>query len=101
MTEAKSIEGLMELADAYAVAALKGDGSQAAGDALSASRAAIRSYAEALVKPLDVDALHRDIMNLPARRYKRGNPIGFSPAYLEGHRDARHAAAELVLKAKP
>jgi hypothetical protein len=40
--------------------------------------------------------LHAAIMNLQAPRTKDAQPIGWSPSYLEGHRDARHAAAELV-----
>ena len=39
--------------------------------------------------------LHGRIMNLPAT----GEPAGGSMAYKLGHRDARHAAAELALKA--
>lgn len=37
-------------------------------------------------------SLHNDIMNLPTG-------TNHSLAYKEGHRDARHTAAELVLKA--
>ena len=39
--------------------------------------------------------LHGQIMNLPAS----GEPTAGSMAYKLGHRDARHAAAELALKA--
>jgi hypothetical protein len=38
--------------------------------------------------------LHGQIMNLPAT----GEPAGGSMAYKLGHRDARHAAAELALR---
>lgn len=40
--------------------------------------------------------LHGKIMNIQVRRTEDGQPIGWSPAYLDGHRDARHAAAELA-----
>ena len=39
--------------------------------------------------------LHGQIMNSPTS----GEPAGGSMAYKLGHRDARHAAAELVMKA--
>lgn len=42
---------------------------------------------------LDAQQLHSDIMNIQA-----GKHIGLS--YREGHRDARHAAAALVLAAQ-
>lgn len=38
--------------------------------------------------------LHDKIMNLPSKHDNRQ----FAIAYKEGHRDARHAAAELALK---
>lgn len=38
--------------------------------------------------------LHNEIMNLPTKHDNRSGAI----AYKEGHRDARHAAAELSLK---
>lgn len=50
----------------------------------------------------NADSLHAAIMNLPCmsnddiRHLYRDNPVG---AYKSGHRDARHAAAELVLSA--
>ena len=60
-------------------------------------RAAVEQFAQSLVQPaLDVDALSEAIMNLPP------TPPGFSTGwdvydgYKIGHRDARHAAAELV-----
>ena len=37
---------------------------------------------------------HNEIMNLPTKHDHRNDAI----AYKEGHRDARHAAAELSLK---
>ena len=42
-----------------------------------------------------MSTLHAQIMNLPAT----GKPSGGSIAYKLGHRDARHAAAELALQA--
>lgn len=42
--------------------------------------------------------LHGRIMNLPAEPEK-GQGINYTLAYKHGHRDARHAAAELALKA--
>jgi hypothetical protein len=45
---------------------------------------------------VDVNALHRDIMNLPLKPGWAGNDLAL---YAEGHRDARHAAAELVCAA--
>lgn len=42
------------------------------------------------------DALHRDIMNLPCKAYDGTDAYTH---YCRGHRDARHAAAELVLAA--
>lgn len=45
------------------------------------------------------DQLHAQIMNIPIPRPVDGSCIGWSPAYLEGFRDARHAAAELALAA--
>jgi hypothetical protein len=52
------------------------------------------------------DGLHRDIMNIPAqplasqnwRKYEDA-PDSVLSAYAEGHRDARHAAAELAAAA--
>lgn len=41
--------------------------------------------------------LHGKIMNL--RTTKHREPEGLLPAYKRGHRDARHAAAELALRA--
>jgi hypothetical protein len=43
------------------------------------------------------DALHRNIVNISVRKTEQGQPMGYSPAYLEGHRDARHAACEVVM----
>jgi hypothetical protein len=48
-----------------------------------------------------VNQLHRDIMNLPCN-VPSGYPFGSdlcSGVYRQGHRDARHAAAELVCAA--
>jgi hypothetical protein len=46
---------------------------------------------------LDVSALHAAIMNIPADTSKYGLAASNGAlAYKEGHRDARHAAAELV-----
>lgn len=61
---------------AYALAAI-------AADRQSASRATL-------------DELHAAIMNIPAKRLLVGRE---GLAYAEGHRDARHAAAELALTA--
>jgi hypothetical protein len=43
--------------------------------------------------------LHGKIMNLPARMPSECAKMAASTAYKAGHRDARHAAAELALKA--
>lgn len=43
-----------------------------------------------------MSTLHRQIMNLPAKPYDGTQTYD---AYCKGHRDARHAAAELALKA--
>lgn len=43
--------------------------------------------------------LHAQIMNLQPRRDPDGMSIGWSPAYLDGFRDARHAADEIALQA--
>ncbi len=42
-------------------------------------------------------SLHDDIMNIPAIR-SRDKTASCTRAYKEGHRDARHAAAEMSLK---
>lgn len=41
-------------------------------------------------------SLHGRIMNIRARRQKDNEPDFLHVAYKEGHRDARHAAAELA-----
>lgn len=49
--------------------------------------------------PTDADTLHRDIMNLPCN-VPPGYPFGSelcAGVYRQGHRDARHAAAELAI----
>lgn len=46
-----------------------------------------------------LEAIERAVMSLPLRRTEQGAPMGYSPAYLAGHRDARHDAAELVAAA--
>jgi|CXWL01.1.fsa_nt_gi hypothetical protein len=43
--------------------------------------------------------LHGQIMNLRVPGTENGEPMGWSPAYLQGHKHARHAAAELALAA--
>ena len=43
--------------------------------------------------------VHARIMNIAVPRDVSGQVIGWSPAYLEGHRDARHAAAEIANEA--
>lgn len=43
--------------------------------------------------------LHGQIMNLPARLPKDCAKMATSTAYKAGHKDARHAAAELALRA--
>lgn len=43
--------------------------------------------------------LHGQIMNLPARLPKDCAKMATATAYKTGHRDARHAAAELALRA--
>jgi hypothetical protein len=43
--------------------------------------------------------LHGQIMNLPARLPSDCAKMATATAYKTGHRDARHAAAELALKA--
>ena len=70
----------------------------------AAASAAIRAYAESLAQPaLNVDALHWAIMNLPCTVPPKVVDDHDDQAYHLGHRDARHAAAELVnaLKVKP
>lgn len=42
--------------------------------------------------------LHNDIMNIPANSEVENYPSELRLAYKVGHRDARHAAAELSLK---
>lgn len=48
--------------------------------------------------------LHQEIMNIPCDKIKLNDVKTYSTsvimAYKEGHRDARHAAAELSLKAE-
>lgn len=44
-------------------------------------------------------SLHNDIMNIPANSDVENYPDNLRLAYKVGHRDARHAAAEMALKA--
>lgn len=44
-------------------------------------------------------SLHSRIMNIPVPRGEEGQVIGWSPAWIQGHTVARHAAAELSLEA--
>jgi hypothetical protein len=49
---------------------------------------------------MDVDGLHNAIMNLPCDAKEAWGQIAMN-YYRMGHRDARHAAAELVVGAQP
>ncbi len=53
-------------------------------------------YTHPSAQGLDAQQLHNDIMNLPAQSAV-GIPNSLDHAYALGHRDARHAAAKLVL----
>lgn len=44
-------------------------------------------------------SLHNDIMNIPCNSEVENYPDSLRLAYKVGHRDARHAAAEMALKA--
>ena len=94
MTEPKSIDGLMKMVERVSI--FRSD------MPVSDQLAAIRAYAESLAQP-DVDALHAAIVAMPCNLALCPTEATTVMAYTRGHRDARHAAAELVngLRVKP
>lgn len=47
---------------------------------------------------MQIDKLNMDLMNIPITEESRYSSLAEWKAYREGHRDARHAAVEVVLE---
>lgn len=98
MTSAKSIDGLTERVQ-HALSAPGCERLKEWAAIGPVQRAAVEQFAQSLAA-LDVDALSEAIMNLPAGYVEPDWTQAERACYKIGHRDARHAAAEL-LKGKP